>query len=118
MPHQVIWPKCNIFSEDGEATTLERGDFLPDGVDATQLETLSVIGAVRPIDFAPSSESAGDATESETATPDTGELQKPSADDTKAAWVDYASDPRNPNRMERTAANSMSKQALMDKFKD
>lgn len=45
------------------------------------------------------------------------ELVKPSSDDTKAVWVEYATDERNPNRMERDAANGMTKSALMESFK-
>jgi hypothetical protein len=117
MPNQVVWPKCNVFDDVGNPTVLKRGEYLPDGVDDVQLETLRIIGAVRPVDFAPSAEDSGEPTESEveSGTPDM--LQKPSPEDSKAAWVEYASDERNPGRMSRTEANSMSKQALMDRFK-
>lgn len=115
MPNQVVWPKMNVFNQDGEATVLKRGDLLPDGVDDKQVEDLMVIGAIRPVEYAPERpENAQDEPEEED-TPDM--LQKPSPDDPKAAWVEYASDERNPRRMEKTAANSMSKPALMDRFK-
>lgn len=144
MPNQVVWPKCNVFDEDGNATVLKRGELVPDGVDAAQLETLAVIGAVRPVEFAPedyrpespqnepveseadrmSDESSGTllgaspvpgtATEPES---EPGMLQKPSPEAPKRAWVDYASDARNPRRIERSAATNMSKEALMDRFR-
>lgn len=119
MPNQVVWPRMNVFNEDGEATVLKRGDLLPDGVDAKQVEDLMVIGAVRPVEYAPErpqdpeDESADDEPEDTPAL-----LHKPSPDDSKAAWVDYATDERNPRRIERSAANSMSKTALMDRFKE
>lgn len=117
MPNQVVWPKCNVFDAEGNPTVLNRGEYLPDGVDAVQLETLTIIGAVRPVDFAPSPQDASEPTESEVESETPGMLQKPSPDDSKAAWVDYATDERNPSRVSKTEANSMSKQALMDRFK-
>lgn len=119
MPNQVVWPKCNVFNKDGVPTVLKRGEMVPDGVDDAQLETLSIIGAVKAVEYAPESPEnepveQGPERESEQE-PET--LQKPSQDDSKGAWVDYASDERNPGRMSRSEANSMSKQALMDRFK-
>jgi hypothetical protein len=116
MPNQVVWPKCNVFDEDGNPTVLQRGDYLPDGVDDVQLETLMVIGAVRPVDVAPAAESAESESESEPEDETPELLQKPSPDDSKAAWVDYATDERNPARVSKTQANSMSKDALMARF--
>lgn len=115
MPNQVVWPKCNVFSEDGTPTVLKRGDFLPDGVDDVQLETLTIIGAVKPVEFAPENPENEPVTETEPETPEM--LQKPSPDDSKTAWVDYASDERNPDRLSKTEANSMSKTALVDRYK-
>ena len=115
MPYQVVWPQMNVFNADGEPTVLKRGDLLPDGVDDVQLETLSVVGAVRMLDYAPESPQSATESEPEPETPDM--LQKPSPDDSKAAWVEYATDERNPARMSRTEANAMSKPALMDRFK-
>lgn len=117
MPNQVVWPKCNVFDADGNPTVLKRGEYLPDGVDDAQLETLTVIGAVKPVDLAPSPESASEPTAEQVQTETPDMLQKPSPDDSKAAWVDYASDERNPDRISKTEANSMSKTALMDRFK-
>lgn len=119
MPHQVVWPKCNVFNEDGEPTTLRRGDLLPDGVDATQLEMLNIVGAVQVVEFAPEGYRPENPANEPVLNPENGsgdELQMPSPDDTKAAWVDYASDERNPDRISRSDANSMSKQALVGRY--
>lgn len=117
MPNQVAWPKCNVFDKDGNATTLNRGEYLPDDVDSAQVETLMVIGAVKPVEYAPEPRES-DRPTSEQVEDQTPELlQKPSPDDSKTVWVAYASDERNPNRISESAANSMSKQALVDRFK-
>jgi len=114
MPNQVVWNLCNVYDPDGNATTLKRGELVPDGVDTGQVETLMVIGAVKPVDVVPDT--------SETPSEDDAEpapelLQKPSPEDSKAAWEAYASDERNPSRLPASQAKSMSKQALMDRFK-
>jgi hypothetical protein len=48
------------------------------------------------------------------------ELAMPAQSDTKAAWVEYATDSRQPDDKQLTEeeAASMSKQAIMDRFKD
>jgi hypothetical protein len=52
MPYQVVWPKCNVFSLDGERETLQRGQLLPGELDAIQVENLATIGAVSYVEFA------------------------------------------------------------------
>lgn len=117
MPNQVVWPKCNVFDEDGTSTILRRGELVPDGVDDAQLETLVIIGAVRAVEYAPeAAESAPEGPSVPMNTEPPGMLQKPSPEDSKDAWVDYASDERNPNRLSASAARGMSKQALMDRY--
>lgn len=116
MAHQVMWAKCNVFDAEGNPTIYRRGDFLPDSVDAEQLGMLNTVGATQVIADAPEEaprapETPGDGTE-----PDG--LMKPANDDPKSVWVDYASDDRNPRRINRTEANAMSKAALMEMFKD
>lgn len=115
MPAQVIWPRCNIFGKDDVPTVFERGEIVPDkDIDPAQMETLLVIGAVQMVDL----RSGSDDTESDdSGEPETPELlEKPSPDDPKPAWVAFASDERNPDRMSRNAAESMSKPALMARF--
>ncbi len=117
MPNQVVWPKCNVFDEDGNGTVLQRGELIPDGVDDAQLETLVIIGAVRPVEYAPEAAESvpeGPSVPDDTETPEM--LQKPSPEDSKDAWVEYASDERNPDRLSASAARGMSKQALMDRY--
>jgi hypothetical protein len=52
MPYQVVWPKCNVFSLEGERETLQRGQLLPGELDAIQVENLATIGAVSYVEFA------------------------------------------------------------------
>lgn len=120
MPHQVVWPKCNVFNEDGEPTTLKRGELLPDGVDDTQLEMLNIVGAVQVVEFAPEGYRPENPANDPVLNPDNDppELQKPSPSDAKDVWVSYATDERNPDRISRSDANSMSKQALVSRFSD
>lgn len=119
MRHQVVWPRCNVFDSEGNATTLQRGEILPDGVDDGQIETLTVVGAVRVVESAPAQgpvPSTVSETEPESGSDD--ELVKPSKSDDKAAWIDYATDPRNPDRMSETEARNMSKTVLVDRYSD
>jgi len=115
MRHQVMWNKCNVFSPEGDTSTLNRGDIVPDGVDDFQLSMLVTIGAVRVLDDAPAAPAPTAPEPSDSPEPD--ELVKPSPEDPKSAWVDYASDERNSRRISRSEANSMSKSVLMDLFK-
>lgn len=113
MAHQVIWAKMNVFDADGNPTVLKRGQLLPDGIDAIQVERLSIIGAVQFVEDAskPEPEPAAD---SEPETPEA--LERPAPEALKPAWIEYASDPRNPNRISRETAESMSKADLVKRF--
>jgi hypothetical protein len=51
MPYQVVWKDCNVFADDGERTTLGRGDYLPDWVNEVQKSQLATFGAVRFVDL-------------------------------------------------------------------
>lgn len=117
MVHQVVWMKCNIFSKDGEPTVYNRGDLLPDGVDDIQLEQLRVIGAIRVMESVPTEEELA-AQQSEPVSSPSGELVKPSTADPKPAWIAYAIDARNPNRVSEQEANAMSKTALMERYQN
>lgn len=48
---------------------------------------------------------------------ESNELTRPSSDDTKSVWVDYATDERNSDRLSREEANGMTKSALMERYK-
>jgi hypothetical protein len=112
MVHQVVWTKMNVFDADGTATILNRGDYVPDGVDAGQLGVLMNIGAVVARETVEVPEPA------DAVTPDEDDLLlKPAPGDSKEAWVAYASDERNAKRLTRSEADNMSKTALMDRFK-
>lgn len=52
MPYQVFWQKLNVFDGGGNVTLLDRGDFLPDELDAIQVSNLATIGAVQFVDVA------------------------------------------------------------------
>lgn len=116
MRHQVMWNKCNVFRENEEPITLDRGDIVPEGIDEFQLSMLVTIGAARIVDDAPERPAAPEPS-SPSEPSESDELVKPSPDEPKAAWVDYASDERNSRRISRSEANGMSKSALMDLFK-
>jgi hypothetical protein len=45
------------------------------------------------------------------------ELARPNKDDSKIAWVDYATDERNADRLSHDEAMNMTKSALMERFK-
>lgn len=52
MPYQVVWDRCNMFSDDqeGAAETLRRGQRVPQhfiDADPPQIERLAVIGAIQ-----------------------------------------------------------------------
>lgn len=114
MPNQVVWERCNVFDDDGNATILRRGQMVPDGVDPGQVETLRVIGAVKMVELAePDTGPESDAGQEEAP----AMLEKPSPDATKSDWVAYATDSRNPDRVSEAQANSMSKSALVDRYK-
>jgi hypothetical protein len=48
--YQVVWKDCNVFNADGKATTLGRGDYVPEWVDEVQKSQLATFGAVRFVD--------------------------------------------------------------------
>lgn len=111
--HQVVWERCNVFDKDGNPTTYERGDLLPDGVDAVQLQHLGIFGAVRVMEAVPTEDEMK--AEASSTNAQSG-LQLPTRADNKDVWIAYATDERNPNRLSTEQAKSMSKDALMDRF--
>lgn len=124
MAHQVVWAKCNVFAPDGTRTTLNRGQLLPDGVDDAQLGMLTTIGAVQvveiyeprqPVLATATDEQASDEPASDESTET---LAKPSPDDTKEAWVAYATDAGNPKRITASEARALPKPALISRFTD
>lgn len=123
MPYQTVWSKCNVFGKNEERTTLRRGEFVPDGIvngDPDQVARLVTVGALQFV------EPVRVNVPEPVAEPDAGtdiddgsdELVKPAESDVKAAWVEYATDVRNPRRISADDARQMSKPALMDHFKD
>jgi hypothetical protein len=117
MAHQVMW-QCVCFTDDkGEDTYVHRGADAPDWVDSTTLFYLTTAGALQVVDRVDDAQPAPKAVESVALPPASDELTKPSADDPKSAWVDYASDARNSDRITHDQANGMTKSALMERFK-
>lgn len=125
MAYQIVWPKCNVFDTDGSRTVFKRGELVPDGLanDTDQMLRLATIGAVQVVDIVEAPESAPEAAESNADGTATGngsdesdELIKPSEDDTKEAWVSYATDARNPDRISATEARSQSKAGLIQRY--
>jgi hypothetical protein len=106
MAYQVVWPRCNVFDKDGNATTLERGEFLPADIDETQAAQLATFGAVQFVDFkanvAVAQAQADQSGEPEDGGPvvdmvtgpsvevDESAAIKPTQSANKADWVDYA----------------------------
>lgn len=119
MAHQVVWAKCNVFAPDGTRTTLNRGQLLPDGVDDAQLGMLTTIGAVQVVEiYEPRQPTLATATGESASDESTETLTKPSPDDTKEAWVAYATDAGNPNRITASEARALPKPALISRFTD
>lgn len=116
MAHQVMWKTVCVTDKDGVDTFVHRGADLPDWVDDFTLMALSTSGATQVVDRG-EPESAAEALEDVPLPDALGELMKPSADDPKSVWVDYASDTRNPNRITQDQAQGMTKSALMERFK-
>ena len=119
MAHQVMWQTVCVTDSEGVDHYVHRGADLPDWVPDFTLFALTTAGAVQVVDKPEAKEAEKDATPVETSseTDTSDELVKPSPDDTKAAWVDYAADSGNPNRITRDQANGMTKSALMERFK-
>ena len=119
MAHQVMWQTVCVTNDKGEDTYVHRGADLPDWVPDFTLFALTTAGAVQVVDKpeAKAPEKDAEPVEASTDTDTSDDLLKPSPDDTKAAWVDYAADSRNPNRITRDQANGMTKSALMERFK-
>lgn len=122
MPNQVVWPKCNVFDDEGVPTVLQRGELIPDGVDDTQLEMLMIIGAVRPVEYV---REAAESVPEDATVPAGGlvvenpePLQKPSPNDPKPAWIAYASDERNPDRISESQAGNMTRSALVARYSE
>lgn len=125
MAFQIVWAKCNVFDQDGNRHEFQRGELVPDGLvnpDRDQLDRLVTVGAVQVVDLpepapeAPESNATG--TTDDTGTDDTGELVKPAEDENKDAWISYATDARNPDRISASDARSMSKPALIDRYRE
>lgn len=125
MAYQIVWPKCNVFDTDGNRKVFKRGELVPDGLanDTDQMLRLATIGAVQVVDIVEAPEPAPEATESADSGMSTGngsdasgELVKPSEDDTKEAWISYATDARNPDRISATEARSQSKAGLVQRY--
>ena len=77
MPYQVVWTKCNVFFSDSESQTLERGAYLPGGLDDIQVSQLATVGAVQFVDGSLSPVSAASIANAPLATGepvDTGDL--------------------------------------------
>jgi hypothetical protein len=117
---------CVTDPENDRDTYVKRGELLPDFVDDFTKFALTHTGAVRAVDDA--EETPEPATPAEPVrlqehppapvTREPGAVQRPSDSEPKEAWVNYASDERNPERIPRTQAQKMSKDALMDKFRN
>jgi len=116
MAHQVMWQSVCFTDKDGVDHYTHRGADAPDWVDVNTLFYLTSAGALQVVDRG-DAEPAAKAVESHPLPDAPGELVKPSADDPKPAWVDYASDERNPNRITHDQATGMTKSALMERFK-
>jgi len=116
MAHQVMWSSVCFTDADGVDHYAHRGAEAPDWVDGTTLFYLTSAGALQVVDK-PDAEPRRMTAESVALPPASEELVKPSADDTKAAWVDYASDARNSDRITHDQATGMTKSALMERFK-
>lgn len=135
MAHQVVWEKMALQNEDGTDTILRRGEMLPkDGVDAFQLGVLTSIGAIRFLEDIPSeqeraamaAEVPGDAdpsvppaglpptySSSQTGNPAAStDPEPPATSANKPEWVDYAVS----QGMDRTAAERLSKEALINRY--
>lgn len=119
MAHQVQWQQVCVTDDEGVDHYVHRGANLPGWVPEFTLFALTTAGALQVVDGPASKtdEKAAEPEETSTETDTSDELVKPSPDDTKAAWVDYAADSRNPNRITRDQANGMTKSALMERFK-
>jgi hypothetical protein len=126
--YQIVWSKCNVFDNEGNRFLLKRGELVPDGLvnaDPEQMTRLLTIGAVHVVDIAESpepslngSESNADGTSTGNGPDDSGELVKPSEDDTKEAWVSYATDARNPDRISVTEARTSNKSGLVQRYSE
>jgi hypothetical protein len=118
MAHQVMWSSVCFTDDKGVDHYAHRGAEAPDWVDGQTLFYLTSAGALQVVDKPEETQRFRSAPEP-VALPESSddELVKPSADDTKAAWVEYASDMRNPDRITHDQANSMTKSALMERFK-
>lgn len=117
MAHQVMWASVCFTDKDGVDYYAHRGADAPDWVDSTTLFYLTSAGALQVVDRPDETQRVFMTSESAPLPDASDEFLKPSADDTKAAWVDYASDARNPNRITHDQANGMTKSALMERFK-
>jgi hypothetical protein len=120
---QVMWASVCVTDKDGTDHYVHRGAALPDWVDDFTAFALTSAGAAQHVDDPAPARPAATAVglpevEPDTDDGDTDELVKPSADASKADWVTYASDERNPKRMTAADANARSKTVLMDLFKD
>jgi len=129
MALQAQWAKVNVTNPDtGEDYIVHRGAYLPDWVDDYTKFVLTTCGAVQDVPDASDDEDKTSLTDAEPvrlqehpppaqeSSEPSGDLEKPSKDASKQEWVDYASDPRNPNRIAKSTAGNMSQQALMDRF--
>ncbi len=116
MAHQVMWKTVCVTDKDGNDTFVHRGADLPDWVDEFTLFALSTSGATQVVDRE-DTEPVAKAVQPVPLSESPDELTMPSADDPKAAWVAYASDERNPNRITHDQATGMTKSALMERFK-
>jgi hypothetical protein len=121
--YQVVWEHCNVFDENDNPTTYHRGDLLPDGVNDVQLQHLTVFGAVRAMESVPTEAEMREAMVTDpvaqpVVNPNQGEntLEVPSKSAGKDAWIEYATDARNPKRLSESQARSMSKDALVDRY--
>lgn len=134
MAHQVMWQSVCVTDTDGVDHYVHRGADVPKWVDDFTLMALTTSGALQvvdrdtPAEDKPAedkpAEDEGDESVFLTPTEDAitpvislEELAKPSVDDPKSAWVEFASDDRNPNRITTDQASSMTKSALVERFK-
>lgn len=129
MPLQAQWATVTVTHPDtNEDTYVHRGGYLPDWVDEYTRFVLTTCGAVQEVPDRPVEDVDTSLTN---ATPVTlqehppvqptevmpEELTKPSTSDDKDTWIAYAIDPRNPDRIAKSTAVNMSKQAIMDRFR-
>lgn len=129
MAHQVMWASVCVTDTDGVDHYVHRGADVPKWVDDFTLMALTTSGALQVVDRdTPAEDKPAEETDEGhvylTPTEDAltpvislEELAKPSVDDPKSAWVEFASDDRNPNRITTDQASSMTKSALMERFK-